>query len=307
MSRAVPDLRALSDRQRELLSAWLPDVAVKEDMSWGLVETTVLRVAAGGRTLVVKAGGERDHHIAREVRAHREWTGPWLADAPDARVDADRVDADRVGRLVRADVDAKLLVTTYQPGRLVQDDAAAADPDTYEQAGRLLAALHGQLAVEDVGYEARANARSERWLGGPHRIAPGDVARLRTLIRSWPTPPAVVVPTHGDWQARNWLVDDGGTVRVIDLGRADLRPAMSDLDRLASREFRRYPGAEEAFLVGYGPDPREPGAWSRSRVREAIGTACWAYQVGDDAFEAQGHRLVAEALADAGGARPTSP
>lgn len=302
MSRAAPDLCALSDRQRELLATWLPDLVVEEDMSWGLVETTVLRVAAGGRTLVVKAGGERDHHIAREVRAHREWTGPWLADAPDARVDADRV-----GRLVHADVDAKVLVTTYQPGRLVQDDAAVADPDTYEQAGRLLAALHGQLAVEDVGYEVRANARAERWLGGPHRIDPGDVERLRTLIRSWPTPPAVVVPTHGDWQARNWLVDDGGTVRVIDLGRADLRPAMSDLDRLASREFRRHPGAEEAFLAGYGHDPREPGAWSRSRVREAIGTACWAYQVGDDAFEAQGHRLVAEVLADAGDARPASP
>ncbi|MFC7877570.1 aminoglycoside phosphotransferase family protein [Isoptericola sp. NPDC057391] len=295
MPRTAPRLDPLSPRQRDLLSTWLPGLVVEDDMSWGLVETTVLRVAAGGRTLVVKAGGERDHHIAREVRAHREWTGPWLA-------------ADRVGRLVHADVDARLLVTTYQPGRLVQDDdAAVADPRTYEQAGRLLAALHGQLAVEDDGYEARANARAERWLAGEHRIAPADVERLRTLIRSWPTPPAVVVPTHGDWQARNWLVDDGGTVRVIDLGRAELRPAMSDLDRLASREFRRYPGAEEAFLAGYGHDPREPGAWSRSRVREAIGTACWAYQVGDDAFEAQGHRLVSEALNGTGGARPASP
>lgn len=302
MPPSAPGLGALSDRQRELLGAWLPDLTVGEDMSWGLVETTVLRVAAGGRTLVVKAGGARDHHVAREVRAHREWTGPWLADGPGAPPDADRI-----GRLLHADVDARLLVTTYQPGRLVQDDAAAADPDTYEQAGRLLAALHGQLAVEDAGYEERANTRSERWLDGEHRIAPGDVARLRALIRSWPTPPAVVVPTHGDWQARNWLVDDGGTVRVIDLGRADLRPAMSDLDRLASREFRRYPGAEAAFLAGYGHDPREPGAWARSRAREAIGTACWAYQMGDDAFEAQGHRLVAQVLANACDARPASP
>ncbi|MGW6199374.1 phosphotransferase family protein [Kribbella sp. NPDC055110] len=32
-------------------------------------------------------------------------------------------------------------------------------------------------------------------------------------------PPATLVPTHGDWQPRNWLVDNG-TVRVIDFGRA---------------------------------------------------------------------------------------
>lgn len=31
-------------------------------------------------------------------------------------------------------------------------------------------------------------------------------------------------------------------------------------------------------------------------VHEAIGTAVWAYQVGDERFERQGHRMVAEAL-----------
>ena len=85
---------------------------------------------------------------------------------------------------------------------------------------------------------------------------------------------------------------------VIDFGRADLRPALSDFGRLAAQEFRRDPALEAAFLEGYGPDPREPGAWQRSRVREAIGTACWAFQVGDEAFEAQGHRMIAESLAD---------
>jgi hypothetical protein len=31
-------------------------------------------------------------------------------------------------------------------------------------------------------------------------------------------------------------------------------------------------------------------------VREAIGTAVWAHLVGDVAFEAQGHRMLAEVL-----------
>jgi len=104
------------------------------------------------------------------------------------------------------------------------------------------------------------------------------------------------VPTHGDWQPRNWLVNDE-VVSVIDFGRAGLRPAMTDFGRLAVQQFRSNPALESAFLEGYGDDPREPAAWHRNRVREAIGTAVWAYQVGDEAFEQQGHRMIAEALA----------
>jgi Ser/Thr protein kinase RdoA (MazF antagonist) len=60
------------------------------------------------------------------------------------------------------------------------------------------------------------------------------------------------VPTHGDWHPRNWIVDDAGVVRAIDLGRADLRPAATDLLRLSSRELRGDPTLEAAFLDGYG-------------------------------------------------------
>jgi hypothetical protein len=88
----------------------------------------------------------------------------------------------------------------------------------------------------------------------------------------------------------------GGEVRVIDFGRADWRPAHTDFARLASQQFRGRPDLEAAFVDGYGEDPRDPEAWRRSLLREAVGTACWAHQVGDLAFEAQGHRMVAEAL-----------
>jgi aminoglycoside phosphotransferase (APT) family kinase protein len=121
------------------------------------------------------------------------------------------------------------------------------------------------------------------------------VDRLRTEIGSWPTPPASVVPTHGDWQPRNWLLHDN-IVSVIDFGRAAMRPAFTDFVRLAAQEFRGDPGLETAFLDGYGTDPREPAGWRRNRIREAIGTVTWAYRVGDEAFEAQGHRMIAQAL-----------
>jgi thiamine kinase-like enzyme len=168
--------------------------------------------------------------------------------------------------------------------------------DTYFQAGELLREFHAQAAIEDRDYEPRMNAKSLGWLDGPHRIAPEIADELRDLVRSWQSATVTLVPTHGDWQNRNWLMDDG-VLRVIDFGRAELRPAVEDFGRLAVQEFLRHPGAEEAFLAGYGKDPREPDAWLRQRVRDAIGTACWAHQVGDEGFEAQGHRMIADVLA----------
>ena len=120
--------------------------------------------------------------------------------------------------------------------------------------------------------------------------------RVRELVAGWPDEPAVVVATHGDYHPRNWLWDDG-TVRVIDFGRAAWRPAMTDLARLATREWLGRPELETAFLEGYGDDPREAGAWARMQLAEAVGTAAWAHQVGDEAFEAQGLRMLADALA----------
>lgn len=278
-------LESLTPPQRELLEAWLPGLEVEADMSWNLVETTVLRARAGGRTVVIKAGGTPDHHIEREIRAHREWTGPWVRSG-------------RAARLLHADAGAKLLVTEYLPGTLVQGTAAAAERDTYQQAGELLRVFHDQSAFEDPDYEPRMNAKALTWMDGRHRIEPEIEAELRALVRSWPAPTAVCVPSHGDWQTRNWLQDDG-VVRVIDFGRAALRPAAEDFERLAAQEFAWHSGTEEAFVSGYGTDPREPEAWFRQRVRSAIATACWAHLVGVDDFEAQGHRMIAAVLSEA--------
>ncbi|WP_022917790.1 phosphotransferase [Ruania albidiflava] len=277
-------LTPLSPRQRELLAAWLPGALVQADLSWGLVGTTVLDVlAADGTRCIVKAGGPKDHHLEREIHAHLHWLSPWTATG-------------HAPQLLHRDREAKLLVTRYLPGVLVQGHPAEDRADTYAQAGALLASFHGQHRSVDPGHEDAQNRRTLAWLAGEHRIPDAETARLQKLIASWPTPPATLVPTHGDWQPRNWLIDDG-TVRVIDFGRAALREPMTDLARLAARQFRDRPDLEAAFFSGYGPDPREVHAWRRVQLREAVGTAVWAYQVGDEQFEAQGFRMLAEALA----------
>jgi hypothetical protein len=255
-----------------------------KDHSWGLVGTTVLELRHDGARYVAKAGDESDHHIAREVRAHHQWLEPWVSRG-------------RAPELVQADAAAKLLLTRYLPGELVQGRPEEELPGVYFQAGELLGHLHHQIALEDDTFEAREKQKSLAALEKPHRIAPEVVDRLRAEILPWPTPATILVPTHGDWQPRNWLVHRG-VVSVIDFGRADLRPAMADFARLAVQQFRRDPALESAFLQGYGSDPRDPSAWRRNRIREAIGTAVWAYQVGDETFEQQGHRMIAEVLGE---------
>ncbi|MFG2062389.1 GNAT family N-acetyltransferase [Micromonospora sp. NPDC048871] len=272
----------LAPGQRVLLRRWLPGATLVREHSWGLVATRVVEVSWAGSRFIVKAGGAEDRHIARELHAHRTWLRPWT-------------DRGRAPTLVHGSIQEKILVTRYLPGDLVLGTAHAEQPDTYRQAGELLALLHAQTSVLNDDYERRENERSLAWLGRPHRIPASTVARLRAEIADWPTPPAILVPTHGDWQPRNWLIHHG-VVSIIDFGRAALRPALTDFARLAVQEFRRDPRLEAAFLDGYGADPREPGAWHRTLVRNAIGTAAWAHQVGDEAFEAQGHRMLAEVL-----------
>lgn len=198
-------------------------------------------------------------------------------------------------RLKFGDEAARILVTEWVPGSLVQGSAAEEEPDTYRQAGALLARLHAQSTVEDPDHEARETARTLTWLDRPHRIPRDQVQRVRDEVEAWADYVAVLVPTHGDWQPRNWVVDDG-VVRVIDLGRADLRPAFTDWTRLDVQQFLGRPDLELAFLEGYGSDPRETDTWRRQLLREAVSTAAWAHQVGDVAFERQGLRMLMAAL-----------
>ena len=68
---------SLTTAQCALLEGWLPGYAVLRDLSWGLVETTVLEVSCAGERFVVKAGGPQDHHMAREVRALQDAARTW--------------------------------------------------------------------------------------------------------------------------------------------------------------------------------------------------------------------------------------
>lgn len=265
------------------MARWFPDARLLRDMSWNLVDTVVLDVDCGEGRVVVKAAGPGNRHIGREIDAYQGFTGVLER-------------AGRAARLLRHDREANILIIRYLDGSLVEGSAAEFAPDTYRQAGALSRTLHDQARRVDSDWDAAAVAKSLDWLTKPHRIPGDQAARLQTILRRHRPQPATVVPTHGDWQPRNWLVCDG-VVKVIDFGKFAWRPAMDDFGRLAAQQWRRDPRLEAAFFAGYGEDPRSPDLWRMHAVHHAVGTAVWAHQVGDEPFEKQGHRMICEALA----------
>ena len=272
----------LSDLQAAHIARWLPHARLRGDMSWNPVSTAVLDVDSERGRVVIKAAGPDNHHIGREITAYQGFTDCLASTA-------------HASQLLHQDRTANLLVLRYIDGSLVEGSDSELTPDTYRQAGRLARVFHGQAERTDPDWDSIAVAKSLGWLDKPHRIGPQIAARLRSILTAHQPRPVVVVPTHGDWQPRNWLVDDG-RIKVIDFGRFAWRPAVSDFCRLAAQQWRQDRRYEEAFFAGYGGDPRTPDQWRMLAVHEAIGTAVWAYQVGDERFENQGHRMIADAL-----------
>lgn len=240
----MTDLPRLDPDQHALVHQWLPDAELVADLSWELMGTAVLHLRTPDGEWIVKAGGPANHHVGREIDAHVGFTRPWVAKG-------------RAARMLAYDRDANILLLEYLPGVLIQGHPAEADPGTYHQAGAMLTALHAQGARVDDTYEARMNQKQLAWLERPHRIPPETVALLQQLLLDTEPEPVTLVPTHGDWQPRNWLIHDG-VVRAIDFGRFDWRPAYTDFARLAVRQFAANPALESAFLTGYGSDPRTP-------------------------------------------------
>lgn len=272
----------LSLDQNAQLLRWLPDARLRAELSWNLTDTVVLDVTSILGRFIVKAAGPANTHIGREITAHQGAT-------------ACLIDSGRAARMIQHDRAANILVTDYLEGTLVMGSDAEFDADIHHQAGALLRTFHDQTQRCDDDAEARATTKALAWLDQSHRIEPSTVAAVRRILTTYRPRPVTVVPTHGDWSPRNWLVDHR-TVKIIDFGRFDYRPALSDFCRLAARHWRTHPDLEHAFFDGYGTDPRDLELWAISTLREAIGTAVWAYQVGDEPFENEGHRMLTDAL-----------
>lgn len=270
----------LEPRQQGLIDRWLPGAEFVKDMSWGLVDSTVLHLSSRGRDVVVKAGGPANHHIGREITAYTTAV-PVLGDAAPTLIHSDRA--------------ARILVTSFIDGELVDDGPWESDPATIREAGRILSVLHGLDTQVDETIERNLVRAALRWLSKENGIPRAQAAEARRRLEEYVPSAAAVVPSHGDYSGRNWIRSD--SLGVIDFGRFGYRPARQDFLRMFFRRGYDHPEERELFSEGYGQDISGEGrAWWTDVLREAVATVGWAHKVGDRSFEDLGRRFIEIAL-----------
>lgn len=295
--------RRLSTRQRDLLDSWLGTYRIVRDHSWPGLRTVVAHTRSEAGDLIVKAsaGEVQEHHIAREIAAHRSF----LAGLGDG-----------LPELVAADSPARLIVTRYLPGRLAEGSRWESDPEVHRRAGALLARVHAAAPpVPSDTYQPAALGKLHRLVERGRTLeASVDWDEVAARLHRFVACPVDLVPTHGDFQPRNWLVDESRPdsdgvpdTSLIDFGRAELRPWYSDLVRLHHQGFVDHPELVDAVATGLGrtsdggtgtcTGDERPG-WELENLLQAVGTVVWATDVDDAAFARQGIRMVERTLAD---------
>ncbi len=186
----------------------------------------------------------------------------------------------------------RLLGQGWLPGRLLSDALAGceATPAMLHTVGRALARLHRQdgagLTPTTRQWEAdrlRATAAGVAWLLPAH--AAGAVALAERIAGRLQAAPAADRPVHGDFYAKQVLVD-GERAGVLDLDSAALSDPAQDLGLfLAHLERDRLRGGPatgthlvSAFLDGYRDDA------GRVPARLALYTAIGLLRLSPDPF-----------------------
>jgi len=245
-------------------------------------ETCVLEVEdATGHVWVAK----RHHHRGpwqREVRAYRRWT-PALGDQAPA--------------LRGADKSTHALVLSKIPGVRARNE-----PTAHRKAGKLLRTLHESSSARPYpDYAAEAERRLEALLTqAPALFDRSEVDYVRGEVRSLHDLPAPSsVPCHLDYAPRNWLIDDGGTLRVIDFAGAQRHVWVRDLMRMAFSNWWDEPALRDAFLDGYGrrPSAEEFRLLLHSGALTAVSRVVWGAQHGLPQVSEDGRRILARVRA----------
>ncbi|WP_328373356.1 aminoglycoside phosphotransferase family protein (plasmid) [Streptomyces sp. NBC_00445] len=219
--------------------------------------------------------------------------------------------------LLAADPLQQALLLTPVPGRMVKalSLTPAEQRALHRQAGRWLRRFHGgagELSSQDradsAAEVARAAAGADNHLGrAGDLIAPEGQRTVRwhaaALGRIGPLPAGFI---HGDFQARNWLLDAGPADRVfgaVDLERARPHAAVADLVPLACGSWVGRPDLQEAFLDGYGRALTAEEQWALRCLcaLDAASTISWGAPQGDLEIVARGRATLARLEVPAAG------
>jgi Ser/Thr protein kinase RdoA (MazF antagonist) len=284
MSTATPTHPADPPKEvRQLTERAVGPIATWTDTSWNRESSRVWRArAADGGTWYVKIHqNARFHH--REMEAYRSWVPRLGASAPT---------------LVAHDSALRAVVVTAVPGRPLH--ALAHPPEQqrhlFHRIGALAATIHRSAAAPFPAVEGvPALAKVDRHLEAARPyLNPGDEEFIRSVVaRAGEVPPLDCVPTHGDFQLRNLLMDEDGSLAVIDFERSEPGPAVRDLVRLSDAWATR-PGLHDAFMSGYGRDltPAEEERFVIDATLDSLSGIQYGATHADAETQQRGHRTL---------------
>lgn len=204
--------------------------------------------------------------------------------------------ADRAPALVAEDEDAQVLVLTKLDG-----DAPAAElhRSVYADAGSVLQRFHdaGEELV-DPGWAAQRLDNLYSWVERmPAGLIDADdvewAKQQAEVLLDLPPPP--LVPCHGDFQPRNWLIDGDGRVLVFDFEKARHDWWIHDIQRMWWKEWTHRPDLRDSFLAGYGRqlDETERAGFRANSARGHLVQIAWATAHGDLELAAEGRASLA--------------
>ncbi|MEW2163762.1 aminoglycoside phosphotransferase family protein [Streptomyces sp. NPDC007084] len=258
-------------------------IATWTDASWDRGSSRVWRAdGASGRAWYVKIHQNARFH-QREVAAYRSWV-PSLGPA--------------VPTLVSADTALLAVVITAVPGRSLHGIAPPPEQQQllFHRIGALAAAIHRSAAPLPAEEGVPALAKVERHLEAARPyLRPGDEEFIRRIVaRAEDVPLLDRVPTHGDFQLRNLLLDDDGSLAVIDFERSEPGPAIRDLVRL-SDAWATQPALRDAFMSGYGRrlGPAEEERFVVDSTLDALSGIQYGATHCDAETQERGHRTLA--------------
>lgn len=163
-------------------------------------------------------------------------------------------------RLIDNDEGLKMLLISELQGEPAAGTVSEWDPLVHFKAGALIRRLHesSQPVVSDQ-FARQCAARFEKAAAGLEGLVSSSLlSEARLLIaRAMDLSSLPLVPTHRDNHPRNWMVDPGGHVRLIDFAMAEYDPWIVDVFLLEQDYWRTDPQLRVAFLSGYDREMTE--------------------------------------------------
>ncbi|MEU3910800.1 NUDIX domain-containing protein [Streptomyces sp. NPDC029721] len=256
-------------------------IAEATEVSWVRTGSRVWRLSGpgGGTWYLKRHRGARFHD--REVAAYRSWVPALGARAP---------------RLVAADTEGQAVVVTALPGHPLHGMVlGAADEARVQQAlGRLVGVLH-RSAPERPAASAMAADKIKCHLDGARPyLADGDEDLVLALVGAYADlPKPMLMPTHGDLQYRNVLLDGNGEPLLFDFERSEYNTATRDMVRLSDTWTGR-PDLRAAFLDGYGRalTPTEELRLDCEAAFDAVSGIAYGTSHDDPEVTERGHRTL---------------